>query len=241
MAFFSLRLQIARCGRQDDLDVFRRRYIDLYLVHIPIAAKYVDPTKRYPPGWSIDGESAKVITEPVSIQETCQAMGELVDAGIVKNIGVSNFQGVCRIADHRPSPLRPHPSLSPRNRTPSLLQQSLFDLCNEEKIAVTAYSSLGPSSFVELGMDKSIPPLIEDPKIVTIANKAPAQILLRWATQRGVAVIQKSNNHDWIVQNLDCCSFDLSEEEVKTISAYDRGLRFVNPAEICDPPVYIFE
>ena len=77
-------------------------------------------------------------------------------------------------------------------------------------------------------MDKSISPLVEDPKIVTIAkrhNKAPAQILLRWATQRGVAVIQKSNNHDRIVQSLDCYSIHLSEQ-IKTIGAYDRGLRF---------------
>ena len=93
MAFSSLRLQIARCGRQDDLDGFRCRYIDLYLVHIPIAAKYVDPAERYPRGWSIDGKSAKVTTEPISIQKTWQMMEELVDAGIVKNIGVSNFQG----------------------------------------------------------------------------------------------------------------------------------------------------
>ena len=92
MAFSSLRLQIARCGRHDDVDSFRCRYIDLYLVHMPIPAKYVDPVERYPPGWSIDGKSAKVVTEPVSIQETWQAMEELVDAGNVKNIGVSNFQ-----------------------------------------------------------------------------------------------------------------------------------------------------
>ena len=90
-------------------------------------------------------------------------------------------------------------------------------------------------------MDKSIPPLIEDPKIVAVANKAPAQILLRWATQKGVTIIQKSNNHDRIVQNLDCCSFDSSEEEVKTISAYDPGLRFVNPAEVGSMHLFFFQ
>ncbi|KAG9629169.1 hypothetical protein KCU64_g17579, partial [Aureobasidium melanogenum] len=58
-------------------------------------------------------------------------------------------------------------------------------------------------------------------KIADKHNKSAGQVLLRWATQRGVAVIPKSNNKDRLAQNLDVCSFDLAEDEIKAISALD--------------------
>lgn len=54
---------------------------------------------------------------------------------------------------------------------------------------------------------------------------APAQILLRWALQQGLAVIPKSNNHERLVQNLEATSFELTQEELKSISALNIGLR----------------
>jgi hypothetical protein len=56
--------------------------------------------------------------------------------------------------------------------------------------------------------------------------------LLRWSTQRGVAVIPKSNNQSRLAQNLDVCSFDLKEDEIEKISALDKGLRFNNPTNV---------
>lgn len=46
-------------------------------------------------------------------------------------------------------------------------------------------------------------------------NKSPAQVLLRWATQRGITVIPKSSNPGRLAENLDSTDFDLSEEEIK--------------------------
>jgi len=54
-------------------------------------------------------------------------------------------------------------------------------------------------------------------------------VLLRWATQRGLAVIPKSNDPERLVQNLDVCSFDLTKKELDAISALDHGLRFNDP------------
>ncbi|KAK5086183.1 D-xylose reductase [Cryomyces antarcticus] len=79
---------------------------------------------------------------------------------------------------------------------------------------------------------KDTPLLFDNKTIKEIADKhgkTPAQVLLRWATQRDVAVIPKSNNQNRLAQNLDVCSFDLSADELKRISALDQGLRFNNP------------
>jgi hypothetical protein len=82
---------------------------------------------------------------------------------------------------------------------------------------------------------KDTPMLFEHDVVKSIADahgKTPAQVLLRWSTQRGVAVIPKSNNQSRLAQNLDVCSFDLKEDEIEKISALDKGLRFNNPTNV---------
>lgn len=69
-------------------------YLDLYLIHFPIPMEYVPFETRYPPGWSVDGKSMTVTMKKVSIHETWKAMEELVDLGLVKQIGVANFNCV---------------------------------------------------------------------------------------------------------------------------------------------------
>jgi diketogulonate reductase-like aldo/keto reductase len=61
---------------------------------------------------------------------------------------------------------------------------------------------------------------------------AEAQVLLRWATQRGIAVIPKSNDQGRLVANLDCNSFDLSESELSALSALNINLRVRKPISL---------
>jgi len=122
------------------------------------------------------------------------------------------------------------------------VQQPLIDLAKTLDIAVTGYSSFGPQGFYELSMGRSAESLLEHSAVVPIAsshNKTPAQVVLRWATQRGVAVVPKSNNVERLAQNLNSTDFDLSDEQLKQISALDAGIRFNNPVEI-DPRMGIF-
>ena len=73
------------------------------------------------------------------------------------------------------------------------------------------------------------PLLFENPTVVKIAEKhgkTPAQVLLRWATQRDIAVIPKSNNQGRLQQNLDVTGWDLSKDELNDISGLDKHLRF---------------
>jgi len=207
-------------------------YFDLYIVHFPVALKYVDPSVAYPPGWNYtDG---KVQLSNATIQETWQAMEGLVGKGLAKSIGISNFQGslildLLRYAKIRPATLQ-------IEHHPYLVQPTLLQLAGSEGIAVTAYSSFGPQSFIELDWQKAhdTPVLFEHQVITDLAkkySKTPAQILLRWATQRGLAVIPKSNNPDRLKQNLEVTGFDLEKGELDSISALDRHLRFNNPTD----------
>jgi len=208
-------------------------YFDLFIVHFPVALKYVDPEVRYPPGWAVDGKD-DVQPSKASIQETWHAMESLVEKGYAKSIGISNFQGslildLLRYAKIRPATLQ-------IEHHPYLVQPTLLQLAKDEGIAVTAYSSFGPQSFIELEWQKAkdTPVLFEHPKVTEMAkkhNKTPAQVLLRWATQRGLAVIPKSNNQDRLKQNLEVTSFDLDKEELDAISGLDRNLRFNNPTD----------
>ena len=68
-------------------------YLDLYLIHFPISLKYVPFDIRYPPEWIHDPESPEKKMEfaPVPVSATWQAMEKLVETGLVKNIGLSNW------------------------------------------------------------------------------------------------------------------------------------------------------
>lgn len=208
-------------------------YFDIYYIHFPIAIKYVDPSVRYPPGFFYEGE--KVVLSKATLEETYHAMEECLDEGLIKSIGISNYTGtlvldVERYAKHMPAVLQ-------IEHHPYLVQQDLLELCKSRGIAVTAYSSFGPQSFLELNMQSAhdTPLLFDHPTIKGIADKhqkTPAQVLLRWATQRGIAVIPKSNNQNRLAQNLDVCSFELSKDEIESISGMDKDLRFNNPVNV---------
>ena len=209
-------------------------YFDLFIMHFPISLKYVDPSDRYPPGFTYDGKN--VVPGNASIQETWTAIEDLVGQGLAKSIGISNFKGVLimdllRYAKIKPATLQ-------IEHHPYLTQTGLVDFSQSQGIAVTAYSSFGPQSFLELDMKeaKDTPLLFDHQVIKKIADKTgktPAQVLLRWATQRGIAVIPKSNNQGRLKQNLDVAGgWDLEDADIKAISALDQNLRFNDPLHV---------
>ena len=230
------------CKKQ--LQDWQIEYFDLYIVHFPIALKYVDPSTRYPPGFTYDGTN--VVTDNTPIQETWQAMEGLVDQGLAKSIGISNFTSqlimdLLRYAKIPPATLQ-------IEHHPYLLQRSLIRYAQESDIQVTAYSSFGPQSFYELDMEevKDAKPLLEHETIIKVAEdtgKTAAQVLLRWATQRGIAVIPKSNDPKRLQQNLDVTGWQLKEEQVKEITALDKAWRFNDPVHVSgtlSPPFPLF-
>ena len=80
----------AACRRSiEDLGV---DYLDLYLVHFPISLQFVPFHVRYPPGWLPDPEAYETMEfAAVPIRDTWEAMEKLVENGLVRNIGLSNW------------------------------------------------------------------------------------------------------------------------------------------------------
>lgn len=166
-------------------------------------------------------------------------MEKLVGKGMAKSIGISNFNGqllmdLLRYAKIVPATLQ-------IEHHPYLTQEGLVKFAQEKGIVVTAYSSFGPQSFLELDMQraKDTPLLMDNETIKKIADKhgkSPAQILLRWATQRDIAVIPKSNNPGRLAQNLDVTGWNLEKSEVDGISGLNQNLRFNDPLNVSTVP-----
>ncbi|KAF7543453.1 hypothetical protein G7Z17_g10721 [Cylindrodendrum hubeiense] len=206
-------------------------YFDLFLIHFPVALEYVDPEVRYPPGWHYDGDK-EIRWSKATNQETWGAMEDLVEKGLARSIGISNFQAqtIYDLLKYAKIP----PATLQVELHPYLQQAELVRLAKAEGIALTAYSSFGPTGFIELDMDraKSASPLMQHEVFTTLAeklNKKPAQVLLRWATQQGLAVIPKTSRPDVMTENLDCTAFDIPEEDMKRIAKMDLNLKFNQP------------
>ncbi|XP_044928276.1 1,5-anhydro-D-fructose reductase isoform X2 [Mustela putorius furo] len=149
-----------------------------------------------------------------------KAMEDLVVMGLVKAIGVSNFnhEQLERLLN-KPS-LRFRPVTNQIECHPYLTQKDLIRFCQSRDVSVTAYRPLGGSSE---GMD-----LMNDPVIQRVAqkyNKSPAQILLRFQIQRNVIVIPKSVNPKRILENIQVFDFELSEQDMNDIFGLDRNFR----------------
>lgn len=196
-------------------------YLDLYLMHFGIASPHdgrIEPVDK-------DGF---LLPAKVSVRETWEAMEELIGAGLVKAIGISNFTAPM-IVDLL-TYARIVPAVNQIELHPYCQQPRTLEFCEHLGITVTAYSPLG--SQVEMNNGK--PPLLEDPTIKSVAERlgrSPAQVCLRWGVQRGTAVIPKSSTDPHIKENAEIFHFDLSNDDMRQLAVLDRRLHYVDPYE----------
>ena len=212
-------------------------YLDLYLVHFPIAQKHVPIETRYPPGWFTDpdADQPRVESDRVPIIETWRAMEELVKAGLVKEIGVCNFG--CSLLRDLLNQAEIPPAMLQIEMHPYLTQEKLTRFCHESNIAVTAFSPLGAQSYFQLNMAEASESLLESELIKGIAQthqRSPAQVLLRWGVQRGTAVVPKTCNLNRLKENIDIHDFELTDKEMSTIADLNRNRRFNDPGDFCE-------
>lgn len=129
-------------------------YVDLYLIHWPFA--YLEEGELFP-----KDENDKIVFSNVDFVDTWKALEEAVDLGLVKSIGISNFNAAQtqRILDT----CRIKPVTNQVECHPYLNQQKLSAYLNSVDIVVTAYSPLGSPN--RPWVTKDDPVLLEDPKV----------------------------------------------------------------------------
>nr|XP_020757466.1 1,5-anhydro-D-fructose reductase isoform X1 [Odocoileus virginianus texanus] len=216
------------------LKALKLDYLDLYLMHWPMGFKSGEADLPM-------DHNGMIIPSNTDFLDTWEAMENLVATGLVRAIGVSNFnhEQLERILN-KPN-LRFKPVTNQIECHPYLTQKNLISFCQSRNVSVTAYLPLGGCSG---GMH-----LMEDPTIQTIAQKhrkSAAQILIRFQIQRNVRVIPKSVNPKRILENFQdkkeqlhsehqCLQgpglphqvfdFELSEEDMTDLLGLDRNLR----------------
>lgn len=166
---------------KESLETLGTAYLDLVLLHWPSVT--------------------------TSFRETARAMADVVDSGLARHVGVSNFR---RWRLKRARQVSAVPLLTDQVQFhPYYPHRSLLEYCQSEDVMLTAYSPLARGGILD---DE----VLRD--IGTRYEKSVAQIALRWATQhRNVAAIPKSSSKMHLEENLDIFDFRLAQSEIDRI------------------------
>lgn len=180
-------------------------YVDLLLIH-------------WPANWNNNAELPACARPPGSWRfcraETWRAMEQAYQEGKARALGVSNF-GVRHLQELLSEPHRSMPVAANQVEFhPWWPQEELRRYCAAQGIALIAYGSLGGSL---LGGA-----MLRAESVVQVAatrRKSPAQVLLRWAVQQGVAVIPSSSAEEHLAENLDVTDWKLNDDEMDLLNA----------------------
>ncbi|XP_068623938.1 aldo-keto reductase AKR2E4-like isoform X2 [Battus philenor] len=206
---------------QDSLKRLGLDYVDLYLIHTPIAQKS-------------DGQY-----EDIDYLETWRGMEAAQKLGLTKSIGVSNFNSeqLGRILSN----CEIKPVVNEIEVNPTLTQVPLVSYCRSVGVEVMSYSPFG--FMVSRNKLDTPPPKFDDPDLVKIAQKygkSTSQIVLRYLIDRGTIPIPKSTNKERIKKNIDIFDFQLNEDEVATINKFNKNQRVIEFDDWKNHPNYPF-
>lgn len=188
-------------------------FIDLYVIHWP-GCKTGWPLKKgtcCPPDW----------TPAMRDKGTWRAMEDLYTQGKVKAIGVTNYS--IRHLKLLLKSCRIKPMVNQVEFHPRLVQSDMLDFCRKHGIAVQAYASLGSGDAAQAESFFAFPPVQEAAKAHKVT---PAQVLLRWAVQKGCHIVPKSVRPVRVAENAGVFKFKLSAGEMKAIDKLNTGTRY---------------
>jgi 2,5-diketo-D-gluconate reductase A len=164
-------------------------YVDLYLIHWPVPSR-----DRY--------------------VETWKAFIDAQQQGLVRSIGVSNFQPAH--LERLIGETGVTPTINQVELHPSLQQRQLRRVHADLGIVTESWSPLAQGE------------VLDDPTITAVADahdRTPGQVVIRWHIQLGSVVIPKSVTLERIEQNFRVFDFELAQDEMAAIEALDANER----------------
>eukprot|EP00039_Didymoeca_costata_P000706 m.46876 g.46876 ORF g.46876 m.46876 type:complete len:378 (-) comp10424_c0_seq1:1082-2215(-) len=191
-------------------------YLDLYLMHWPQAFQKVEGTTR---GFPRREDNSIIYDDNVTIVDTWKAMEELVDLGLVKAIGLSNFNS--KQIEEIMANSRIKPACNQVESHVFFQQEKLIGFCKQHNIVATAYSPLGTGAQVDGHVIAKLPQLEEIGKKY---GKSAAQVAIAFHANRGVPTFPKSVTESRVKLNLET-TFKLSDEDMAAIKALDKNMR----------------
>ncbi|KAI1390850.1 Aldo/keto reductase [Hypoxylon trugodes] len=207
---------------ENSLKNFGLDYVDLFLIHWPIAA---EKNEQYMPKLGPDGKYIikKGLTD--NPEPTWRALEELYEQKKARAIGVSNWTvaGLKQLLGFA----KVVPAVNQVEVHPFLPNQELIDFCREHNILIEAFSPLGSQDQVPNTGEK----VRDNKQLNEVAQRSGntlAQVLLAWGIRRGYVVLPKSATPSRIESNFQIP--ELSDADFEAINAVAKGrhYRFVN-------------
>ncbi|CAI8603606.1 unnamed protein product [Vicia faba] len=219
---------------KDSLKKLQLDYLDLYLVHFPVATRHtgVGTTDS-----ALGEDGVLDIDTTISLETTWHAMEGLVSSGLVRSIGISNYDIFLTRDCLAYSKIKP--AVNQIETHPYFQRDSLVKFCQKHGICVTAHTPLGGAAAntewfgtVSCLDDQALTGLAEKYK------KTAAQIALRWGIQRNTVVIPKTSKLERLKENFQVFDFELSKDDVDLISNMDKKYRTNQPAKFWGIDLY---
>ncbi|MGR2753719.1 aldo/keto reductase [Agromyces arachidis] len=148
--------------------------------------------------------------------ESWRALEQIRETGRARSIGVSNFLAphLRRLIDETGVV----PAIDQIELHPAHQQPETAAFAAEHGIAIESWGPLGQGKY----------PLLEADEVTAAASahgKSPAQVVIRWHLQRGTILFPKSNRRERMAENIDVFDFELSDAEMRRITALERAGR----------------
>jgi len=193
-------------------------YLDLYLLHWPLALKYDD---QDPP----KVEFGEMELDQFPLQAVWSQMEELVELKLVKHIGVCNW--TVALLNDMMSYARIPPIVNQIEVTPYLPRSKLVDFCKKLGVVPCAYRDIyGLSSHKRVTDDETLA------EVAQKHHKTPAQVLLKWCLVKGCAPIVKCVCLDTMRHYLDSASLELTQEDIQAIDSISTREMHCDPYEL---------
>jgi methylglyoxal/glyoxal reductase len=152
------------------------------------------------------------------LEEVFAALHRLKEQGKIRNAGVSNYN-IHFLEDLRKAGFTPDADQVEFH--PYLYQKELFEYCKKHQIKLISYRPFGKGAL--LGDE----PLFD--QIGAKYQKQGSQVILRWLTQKGIAVIPKASSKKHLQENFESLDFTLSQEDIDALDRLNKDKRYCFP------------